>query len=74
MGLNVLTLTLPIFRGGKQLITPMLAGLMENDNSIMWSFDRFFTEVNRISNKVCVHVMSLYTGKKINVYVDKQQW
>ena len=55
-------------RGMAELITEVLAGLMENDISKMWEFDQFFMLIERIYRKkvgihtkcywnvVCVHV------------------
>lgn len=41
--------------GLKHLITPVLANVMENDFSKMWSFEKFFREIRDIcSMKVLV--------------------
>ena len=37
-----------LHRGLKQLITPILAGLLETDASKVWDFDRFFREIMRV--------------------------
>ncbi len=60
-------------RGARNLVTPLLAGLMEVDQGKMWNFDKFFSEVHKISTKKCIHVMSMCTCKPLHVYVDKQQ-
>ena len=39
----------PTRRGLKQLITPVLAGLMENELSKMFEFDDFFKYIEQIS-------------------------
>ena len=36
--------------GLKEIITPVLAHLIENDFSKMWSFNEFFREINKIIN------------------------
>lgn len=55
--------------GLKQLVTPLLAGLLEESQTRMWSFDRFFKEVTNILNKKVLHVFYMNKSASIEVYM-----
>jgi TANK-binding kinase 1 len=59
-----------LFRGLKLLITPLLAGLMECDINLMWSFEQFFEEVEAILRKKIVVVFSMVSVNEIHVFVE----
>lgn len=42
-------------RGLKDLITPLIAGLLEVNTGKAWKFDRFFREVKRITEMKVIH-------------------
>ena len=53
------------------LVTPLLAGLLEENQKRMWSFDRFFWEVTNILNKQVTYVFYMNRGTLYEVYNDK---
>lgn len=53
--------------GLKYLVTPLLAGLLEENQVRMWSFDRFFKEVTNILNKRILHVFYINRSQSIQV-------
>lgn len=55
--------------GLKSLVTPLLAGLLEENQQRMWSFDRFFKEVTNILNKRVLHVFHINRAASIEIYV-----
>ena len=55
------------------LTTPLLAGLLECDPNKIWSFDKFFDQVARITNKRGVHVFSACTASPLCVYIDRKE-
>ncbi|XP_030380475.1 serine/threonine-protein kinase TBK1 isoform X2 [Scaptodrosophila lebanonensis] len=54
-------------QGLKTLVTPLLAGLLEENRDKTWSFDRFFHEVTLILRKRVIHVF--YTNRTTSVEV-----
>lgn len=55
--------------GLKQLVTPLLAGLLEDTQLRMWSFDRFFVEVQNILSKKVLHVFYMNRSASIEIYM-----
>lgn len=53
--------------GLRKLITPILAGILEVDSQLIWSFDKFFTEVTNTLSRKVVHVF--YINKMLNLRV-----
>lgn len=58
-------------QGLKHLVTPLLAGLLEESQLRMWSFDRFFKEVTNILNKKVLHVFYMNKSSSIEVYMSE---
>ena len=46
-------------RGLKDLITPLIAGLLEVNTGKAWKFDRFFREVKRITEMKVIYTITL---------------
>lgn len=59
-----------ISAGMKMLVTPLLAGLLEENQLRMWSFDRFFKEVLTILSKRVLHVFYINRSMSIEVYIE----
>ncbi|OWF35119.1 serine/threonine-protein kinase TBK1-like isoform X2 [Mizuhopecten yessoensis] len=55
----------------KNLIVPVLAGLMESTLSVRWSFDRFFDAVNNILNMKVIKMFECNSGCNLRIYVGK---
>lgn len=58
--------------GLKGLVTPLLAGLLEETRDKMWSFDRFFQEVTHILSKRVLHVFYINRTSSIEVYLEPE--
>lgn len=56
-------------RGLKQLITPLLAGLLANEAEQALSFDAFFTAVQHIVSNNVVHVFHAAMCSLLHVYL-----
>ncbi|XP_040164449.1 inhibitor of nuclear factor kappa-B kinase subunit epsilon [Anopheles arabiensis] len=59
--------------GLKQLVTPLMAGLLEESQGRMWSFDKFFLEVQNILNKTVLHIFYVNRATSIEVYLEPEQ-
>ncbi|XP_058058074.1 inhibitor of nuclear factor kappa-B kinase subunit epsilon [Anopheles bellator] len=59
--------------GLKYLVTPLLAGLLEESQTRMWSFDKFFVEVQNILNKTVLHIFYVNRAVSIEVYLEPEQ-
>lgn len=59
--------------GLKQLVVPLLAGLLEENQQRMWSFDRFFKEVTNILSKKVLHVFYMSRASSIEVYMNDDE-
>lgn len=59
--------------GLKQLVTPLLAGLLEENQQRMWSFDRFFKEVTLILNKKVLHLFHINRTSSIEIYMNEDE-
>lgn len=58
-------------RSLKSFVTPMIAGLLESNQKIRWTFDKFFYSTNDIMNKITVKVFDCSTGINNKLYIDK---
>ncbi|XP_005184163.1 serine/threonine-protein kinase TBK1 [Musca domestica] len=59
--------------GLKSLVTPLLAGLLEENREKTWSFDRFFQEVTLILRKRVVHVFFTNRTSSIEVFLEPEE-
>uniref|UniRef100_A0A182NLJ5 Protein kinase domain-containing protein n=1 Tax=Anopheles dirus TaxID=7168 RepID=A0A182NLJ5_9DIPT len=59
--------------GLKHLVTPLMAGLLEESQGRMWSFDKFFLEVQNILNKTVLHIFYVNRATSIEVYLEPDQ-
>ncbi|XP_037087416.1 inhibitor of nuclear factor kappa-B kinase subunit epsilon-like [Pollicipes pollicipes] len=55
--------------GAKELVTPLLAGLLEVDPHVMWNFDRFFNEVTAMTSRRCVPVFHVNQLQHLRLYL-----
>lgn len=58
-------------RSLKSFVTPMIAGLLESNQKMRWTFDKFFNSTNDIMNKITVKVFDCSTGINNKLYIDK---
>lgn len=58
--------------GLKSLVTPLLAGLLEENREKMWSFDQFFQKVRQILNKRILHVFFMNRTTRIEVFLEPE--
>ncbi|GAB6028145.1 Inhibitor of kappa light polypeptide protein enhancer in B-cells kinase [Chamberlinius hualienensis] len=56
--------------GLKKYMTPMLAGLMECNPSLMWTFDKFFTEVTNLMQKIKINVFFVDQCRTFAIYCN----
>lgn len=59
--------------GLKKLITPILAGILEVDSQLIWSFDKFFSEVTNTLSKKVVHVFYINKMQSLRIYVNPSE-
>lgn len=59
--------------GLKSLITPLLAGLLEENQKRMWSFERFFNEVASILSKQLIHVFYMNRGSSVEIFLEPDE-
>lgn len=57
-------------QGLKSLVTPLLAGLLEENREKMWSFDRFFQEVTNILSKRVLHIFYINRTSTVEIYLE----
>lgn len=55
--------------GLKKIITPLLAGLLEADHRKIWTFERFFKEVEVVLSRKAVHIFHVNKAQLITVYI-----
>ncbi|CAG9865522.1 unnamed protein product [Phyllotreta striolata] len=55
--------------GLKKIITPLLAGLLEADHNKIWSFDKFFNEVDVVLSRKVFNIFHVNKVQLIKVYV-----
>ncbi|XP_066142743.1 inhibitor of nuclear factor kappa-B kinase subunit epsilon-like [Euwallacea fornicatus] len=56
--------------GLKKIITPLLAGLLESDNNKIWSFEKFFHQVEAVLSRKVVHVFYINSPSLLQIYLD----
>lgn len=59
--------------GLKFLVTPLLAGLLEENQKRMWSFERFFSEVLNILNKQVIHLFYMNRASSIEIFMEPDE-
>ncbi|XP_055837241.1 serine/threonine-protein kinase TBK1 [Episyrphus balteatus] len=59
-------------QGLKTLVTPLLAGLLEEDRSKTWSFDTFFQQVTLVLRKKVFHVFFINRTDSIEVFLEPE--
>ena len=57
----------------QQLVTPLLAGLMECDSNKMWTFDKFFKMVTTILSHRLIHIFDVNKLKNNLVYLHPNE-
>lgn len=62
-----------ISTGLKFLVTPLLAGLLEESQKRMWSFERFFNEVTNILNKKVIHLFYMNRASSIEIFMEPDE-
>ena len=50
-------------------MTALLAGLMESNVEVMWTFQKFFDETTDICTRTLLHVFSMCTGTMLHVFM-----
>ncbi|XP_060659911.1 serine/threonine-protein kinase TBK1 [Drosophila nasuta] len=60
-------------QGLKTLVTPLLAGLLEENRDKTWSFDRFFQEVTLILRKRVIHVFFTNRTTSVEVFLEPDE-
>ncbi|KAH8249188.1 hypothetical protein KR032_007044 [Drosophila birchii] len=60
-------------QGLKTLVTPLLAGLLEENREKTWSFDRFFQEVTLILRKRVIHVFYTNRTSSVEVFLEPDE-
>ncbi|XP_072382744.1 serine/threonine-protein kinase TBK1 [Diabrotica undecimpunctata] len=55
--------------GLKKIVTPLLAGLLEADHRKIWSFDKFFNEVDVILSRKLFHIFHVNKAQLIKIYI-----
>lgn len=58
--------------GLKTLVTPLLAGLLEEDRSKTWSFDTFFQQVTLVLRKKVFHVFFINRTDSIEIFLEPE--
>lgn len=59
--------------GLKLLVTPLLAGLLEENQKRMWSFERFFWEVTNVLNKKVLHLFYMNRASSVEIFMDPDE-
>ncbi|XP_073953525.1 I-kappaB kinase epsilon [Choristoneura fumiferana] len=58
--------------GLRKLVTPLLAGLLEVDPHRIWTFERFFSEVQAATSTIAVHVFHVNKACSIKVFLKPE--
>lgn len=58
--------------GLREKVVPLLAGLLECDDSKMWTFEQFFESVTEVLRCRLYHVLYLNEGNEIHAYLPAQ--
>lgn len=59
--------------GLKKILTPLLAGVLEANQKLIWGFDRFFTEVTDILSRKIVHIFHTNAVTSLRAYVHPDE-
>ncbi|XP_060805401.1 inhibitor of nuclear factor kappa-B kinase subunit epsilon [Amyelois transitella] len=59
--------------GLRKLVTPLLAGLLEVDPHRIWTFDRFFSEVQVITSTTPIHIFHVNKATSIKVFLKPDE-
>ncbi|CAG9563689.1 unnamed protein product [Danaus chrysippus] len=59
--------------GLRKLVTPLLAGLLEIDPPRIWTFDRFFSEVQTATSTKPVHIFHVNKAASIKVFLKPEE-
>lgn len=59
--------------GLRKLVTPLLAGLLEVDPHRIWSFDRFFSEVQIATSTKPVHIFHVNKAASLKVFLKPDE-
>ncbi|KAJ2938139.1 hypothetical protein O0L34_g3712 [Tuta absoluta] len=59
--------------GLRKLVTPLLAGLLEVDPHRIWTFDRFFSEVQVATSTTPVHIFHVNKAASIKVFLKPDE-
>ncbi|XP_063626358.1 inhibitor of nuclear factor kappa-B kinase subunit epsilon [Cydia splendana] len=58
--------------GLRKLVTPLLAGLLEVDPHRIWTFERFFSEVQAATSTTAVHVFHVNKACSVKVFMKPE--
>ncbi|XP_048468180.1 serine/threonine-protein kinase TBK1-like isoform X2 [Rhincodon typus] len=56
-------------RGLKDLLVPILANILEVDQTKCWGFDQFFAEASDILHRTVIHLFSLQQAMMFKIYI-----
>ncbi|XP_046969917.1 inhibitor of nuclear factor kappa-B kinase subunit epsilon [Vanessa cardui] len=59
--------------GLRKLVTPLLAGLLEVDPHRIWTFERFFSEVQTVTSTKAVHIFHVNKAASIKVFLKPEE-
>ncbi|CAG5055701.1 unnamed protein product [Parnassius apollo] len=59
--------------GLRKLVTPLLAGLLEVDPHRIWTFERFFSEVQTVTSTKPVHIFYVNKAASIKVFLKPEE-
>ncbi|XP_070558300.1 serine/threonine-protein kinase TBK1-like isoform X2 [Ptychodera flava] len=65
--------TTQLSQGLKDLVTPVLAGLMECDPNTMWTFEEFISATRRILTRKVIDVFNVTKAKLHKIYVPPHE-
>ncbi|XP_063447672.1 serine/threonine-protein kinase TBK1-like [Mytilus trossulus] len=58
--------------GLKQHLTPILAGLLESNEKKKWNFNTLFNEVEKIDEKIIIHVFCPHKWSLLRIYIKPE--
>ncbi|XP_039759285.1 inhibitor of nuclear factor kappa-B kinase subunit epsilon [Pararge aegeria] len=59
--------------GLRKIVTPLLAGLLEVDPHRIWTFERFFSEVQTVTSTTQVHIFHVNKAASIKVFLKPEE-
>ncbi|XP_052743671.1 inhibitor of nuclear factor kappa-B kinase subunit epsilon isoform X2 [Bicyclus anynana] len=59
--------------GLRKIVTPLLAGLLEVDPHRIWTFERFFSEVQTVTSTTPVHIFHVNKAASIKVFLKPEE-